>query len=104
MVGIFFGCCAPTGKLRAKSKAPRRQSPNCLALSAERLALWVKTVTFFMSSLMSSSTRYSTLDTHPFSFDDSVRKHQHVRRDGDTNLFRGLKINHQLELRRQLHR
>ena len=60
---IFPGCCASTGRLRAKSKAQR-----------------VRTVIFFfMSFSLFLSTCHSTPETRPFSLDDCVSSHSHSR-------------------------
>src|SRR5262245_9627362 len=85
--------------------APRRQSAKCIALSAKSLAQAVGMVAiFFTSSPLCPSICHPILDTRPFSFDDSVRKRQHLGLYSYTNLFGGLKIDHQLELCWLLHR
>src|SRR5262249_48678813 len=92
------------GKLSAKSIPPTRQSAECIALNVESLALRLTTVAFFFMSSLLFVSLHSSLDTRPFSFYDSVRKHQHVRRYSHTDLLGGLKIDYQLKLRGQLHR
>src|SRR5262245_54013563 len=83
MRGTFPGCCASAGKQSAKSKALR-----------------VKTATFFFICFsFPSSTRHSSLDTHPFSLDQLGRPGEHLRRNRQTDLLRRLEIYHQLELR-----
>ena len=54
----------------------------------------------FFSAL---STRHSTLDTRPFSLDQLVRPSEHLRRNRQADLLRGLEINYKLKLRRLLH-
>ena len=55
-----------------------------------------------MSFSLSRSTRYSTLDTRPFSLDHFVRSHQHIRRNGQADLLGSLQIDDELKLRRLL--
>jgi hypothetical protein len=53
----------------------------------------------FMSSLC-----LDPLDTQPFSLDDPVRPHQHVRRNDESELLSRLQIDYKLELHRLLYR
>src|SRR5215472_13278416 len=55
----------------------------------------------FFSAL---STRHSTLDTRPFSFDHPVRPRQHVRRNRQADLLCRFEIDDELELLRLLDR
>src|SRR5215831_10062332 len=75
-------CCASAEKQGAKSKAP----------SARAMIL------FFISVSLSPATRRSTLATPPFSFDDPIRPHQHIRRDRQADLLGRFEIDNELEL------
>src|SRR5262249_19387213 len=87
--GIFLvGCCASARTLRAKSKT----------LSARAMIL------FLISFSLSPATRHSTLATPPFSFDNPVRPEQHRLWDRQVEHFGGFQVDHELKLRRLLHR
>src|SRR5262249_44655064 len=85
--GIFFGCCAWTGKQSAKSKV--------LTVSP---AIFM----FIVFSLL-PSTRHSTLVPRPFSSDHSIRPLQHCLGNVYADLLGGVEIDHQLKLCRLLH-
>src|SRR6266850_1740106 len=84
----FFGCCASVGKLSAKS----------MALSVRSV------IVFFMVPSLSPSTRHSTLDTRPFSFDHPIRSRQNIRRNRQPDLLGRFEIDDELELLRLLYR
>ena len=87
----------------------RRIFTACWALADEQseksIAHRVRTVIFFFMSLsLSRSTRYSTLDTRPFSLDHLIRPREHFRRNGQADLLRCFQVDHKLKLRCLLHR
>src|SRR4030095_714765 len=59
---------------------------------------------FFICFSLSRSTCHSTLDSRPFSLDDSVCSRQNIGRNRQADLLSGLKIDDELELDRLLYR
>src|SRR4029453_4277449 len=89
-------------------KPMRRTFPVCCASADEQspksMAQRVRTVRFFFICFsLSRSTRHSTLDTRPFSFDQPIRSGEHLRRNRKPDLLCRFQIYHQLELRGLFH-
>src|SRR5262245_46486302 len=85
--GTFVGCCAAADAQSARSMAQR-----------------VRTVIFLFMFFSALSTRHSTLDTRPFSLDQSSRPGEHLRWNRHADLLRCLEVDHELKLGRLLHR
>src|SRR6516165_9405971 len=88
MRGTFVGCWADAEKQSAKSTAQSVRRMTFILIC-------------FLSFLALGSLPYALWG---FSSNHFVRPRQHIGRDRQTDLLRGLEIDHQLELRRLLHR